>query len=179
LEALSDERTKVIDARERCTIGISAREHFVGRRSCSETRVQIHRRGRPGPGPARDQRRPRQSIDRSDQFEHPVDVEHLWWIRDDVLRLRNSRLHLGVRHAPLHCRELFATEEQPRRGPGVTSKRLRIGYRSPVESEICGHLETRHMRNVLTNRRTMPAELQPIVKNSSCTLSGSRKTSTE
>ena len=33
LEALSDERTKVVDARERCTIGISAREHFVGRRS--------------------------------------------------------------------------------------------------------------------------------------------------
>jgi len=55
--------------------------------------------------------------------------------------LRNRRLHLGIRDAPVQSCELFAAKEQPRRGPSVASKRLRIDDRFAVEGEIFGELE--------------------------------------
>ena len=61
-------------------------------------------------------------------------------------------LHLAVGHAPVHRRELIATEEQPRRGPDVTSKSIGIGDRSAIEREICGHLEVDHACTVLRVR---------------------------
>ena len=160
LQSLGDKRPEFFTARERCSIRVSAREHFAGRRPGSETSVEVHRRRRPGSGPARDQRRPRQSIERRHQFTRRIDVERARWISDDVLRLRDRCLHLGKRHASLHFSEFFAAEKEPRPGICVTSECRGIGNQPPVEGEICGHFETGHLRNVL---RTSDSEWTRLV----------------
>ena len=60
-------------------------------------------------------------------------------VGDDVLRLRDRGLNLGVGHAALHPGEVGAAEVQPRRGVGLLSERLRIGDESPVEPDVRGY----------------------------------------
>ena len=87
--------------------------------------VEVHQRRRARSGATGHQRRPRQPVERGHVLPRQVDRQLARRIGDDVLGLGNRRLHLRVRHATVHGRELVAAEEQPRRGTAFARQRVR------------------------------------------------------